>query len=446
MRRRRDEGDACRSMTGLGDIRIDFIARQMAAFARFSPLGALDLQFIGVDEVVAGDAETGRCDLFDAVVRFRIETGRVFAAFAGIAHAAQAVHGRSDTFMGFLAEGAVTHGTRAEALDDGIDRFDFFDRDAAAGRIFKVQEVAQAENGLTVDMVGVFFIRCVVAGLDGFLQELDRFRVDDVRLAALVVLVEVAPFQFISRAVRFLVAQGIFLGDFSDAQAFDAGRCVAEIFVDQVLFDADGFKNLCAVVAVDCRNAHLGHDGQDAFDGGVDVVLFGRFVIDFLELLVGNEFLDGFQGDVRVDGRNAVADEGTEMMDFARFARFQDEADVGADGLIDEIMVQGCRGQEGRNGGHARVDAAVGQDEDVGAVLDGLQGIDAERFDGRFHAFSAAVDGIEHGQRSRPQFRSHEGLDDRHLFVGQNRAFEVQGCRRRFVRFHDVGDVAGHDS
>ena len=27
MRRRRDEGDACRSMTGLGDIRIDFIAR-----------------------------------------------------------------------------------------------------------------------------------------------------------------------------------------------------------------------------------------------------------------------------------------------------------------------------------------------------------------------------------------------------------------------------------
>lgn len=198
-------------MTGLGDIRIDFIARQMAAFARFSPLGALDLQFIGVDEVVAGDAETGRCDLFDAVVRFRIETGRVFAAFAGIAHAAQAVHGRSDTFMGFLAEGAVTHGTRAEALDDGIDRFDFFDRDAAAGRIFKVQEVAQAENGLTVDMVGVFFIRCVVAGLDGFLQELDRFRVDDVRLAALVVLVEVAPFQFISRAVRFLVAQAFSL-------------------------------------------------------------------------------------------------------------------------------------------------------------------------------------------------------------------------------------------
>ena len=61
------------------------------------------------------------------------------------------------------------------------------------------------------------------------------------------------------------------------------------------------------------------------------------------------------------------------MMDFARFARFQDEADVGADGLVDEIMVQGCRGQEGRNGGHARVDAAVGQDEDVGAVLDGFK-------------------------------------------------------------------------
>ena len=327
--------------------------------------------------------------------------------------------------MGFLAEGAVTHGTSAEALDDGVDRFDFFDRDAASGRIFEIQEVAQAEDSLAVDVVGVFLIRRIVVVLDGLLQELDRFRVDDVRLAAFMVLIEVAPFQFIACAVRFFVAQGVFFGDFGNAQAFDAGRRVAEIFVDQVLLDADGFKNLCAVVAVDRRNAHLGHDGQDAFDGGVDVVLFGRFIIDFLELLVGNEFLDRFQGDVRVDGRNAVADEGAEVMDFARFARFQDEADVGTDGLVDEVMVQGCRGQEGRDGGHAGVDAAVGQDEDVGAVLDGLQGVDAQRFDGRFHAFGTAVDGIEHGQRGCTQFRRHEGLDDRHLFVGQDRSFEV---------------------
>ena len=178
-------------MTSFGDVRVDFISRQMAAFPRFCPLGAFDLQLVGMDEVVAGDAESGRSDLLDSVVLFGMEAGGIFAAFAGIAHAAEAVHSRGDAFVGFFAEGAVTHGTGAEALYDGIGRFDFFDRDAASGRIFKFEKIAQAENSLSVDMSGVLFIRGIVIGLDGFLQKLYRFRVDDMGLAAFVVLVEI---------------------------------------------------------------------------------------------------------------------------------------------------------------------------------------------------------------------------------------------------------------
>lgn len=156
-------------MTGLGNIRVDLIARQMAAFTGLGPLRAFDLQFIGVDEVVAGDAEAGRGDLFDSVVLFSMETGCVFTAFAGIAHAAEAIHGRGDAFVGFFAEGAVAHGTGAEAFDDSIGRLDFFDRDAAASRVFKVEEVPQAENGFSVDVSGVLFIGGIIVGLDGFL-------------------------------------------------------------------------------------------------------------------------------------------------------------------------------------------------------------------------------------------------------------------------------------
>ena len=395
--RRRNEGDARRGVTRLGDIRVDLAARQVAAFARLCALGAFDLQLVGVDEVVARHAEAGRGDLLDFVVRFCAEPGCVFAAFAGVAHAAEAVHGRGDAFVGFLAECAVAHGAGAEPLDDGVDRFDFFDGNAAAGGIFEFQKVAEAEDGRRIDPLGIFLIDIVILFLAGLLQQADRFGVDDMRLAALVVLVEIAPFQRVVGAVGRFVAQGVFPGDFRDADAFDARRRVAEILIDQVLLDTDGFENLRAVVAVDRRNAHLGHDGQDALDGGVHVVVAGLFISHLAQLAFENQFLDGFEGDVGVDGRDAVADERAEVVDFPRFARFEDEADVGADRLVDEVVVQCCRGQEGRNGGHAGVDAPVGQDEDIGTVLYGFQGVDAQGFDGRFHAFGTAVDRIEHG-------------------------------------------------
>ena len=47
------------------------------------------------------------------------------------------------------------------------------------------------------------------------------------------------------------MAQGVFGCDFGNSQAFDGRRSVAEILVDEVAADADGFKNLGAVIAVD---------------------------------------------------------------------------------------------------------------------------------------------------------------------------------------------------
>ena len=52
---------------------------------------------------------------------------RVFAAFAGVALAADAVHGDGQRLVRFLADRAVAHGAGLEALHDGLDRFDFLD-------------------------------------------------------------------------------------------------------------------------------------------------------------------------------------------------------------------------------------------------------------------------------------------------------------------------------
>ena len=78
MRRRRQQRHAGRGVPHLRDPRIDLGPGQLPAFARLGPLGHLDLQVVGVDEIFAGDAEARRGDLLDrapARVAVRIRAG-----------------------------------------------------------------------------------------------------------------------------------------------------------------------------------------------------------------------------------------------------------------------------------------------------------------------------------------------------------------------------------
>ncbi len=92
-----------------GDDVIDLVAGQLAAFAGLCALRHLDLQLVGVDEVVGGDAEAAAGHLLDRAaaqiaVGVGLEAGFVFAAFAGVRHAAEAVHGDGEGFVRFFAE------------------------------------------------------------------------------------------------------------------------------------------------------------------------------------------------------------------------------------------------------------------------------------------------------------------------------------------------------
>lgn len=88
------------------------------------------MQFLGVGEVFRRDSEAAGGDLLDAgaagvAVGFGDVAGGVFAAFAGVGEAAEAVHGDGDAFVGFAGDGAVGHGSGDEAADDAVFAFDF---------------------------------------------------------------------------------------------------------------------------------------------------------------------------------------------------------------------------------------------------------------------------------------------------------------------------------
>ena len=140
MRRRRDESDARSRKTNFRDPRINFAAGQLAAFAGLRALRHLDLQFLRVDEVLARDAEAAGSDLLDGAVPgiavgiVHVARG-IFAAFAGVALAANAVHRDGERFVRFLADGAVGHRAGFEPLDDRFNRFDFLNGNAVCSQV-----------------------------------------------------------------------------------------------------------------------------------------------------------------------------------------------------------------------------------------------------------------------------------------------------------------------
>ena len=82
--------------------------RQLTAFARFCPLGDLDLYLVSVGEVMAGNTETAGRHLLDgASGKGTVGPGdkpyRVFPSLARIAPASEVVHGSCNGFMNVFA-------------------------------------------------------------------------------------------------------------------------------------------------------------------------------------------------------------------------------------------------------------------------------------------------------------------------------------------------------
>src|SRR5690242_9418004 len=96
---------------------------KLSAFARLRPLRHLDLQFVGVNQVVAGDSEARGGDLFDraaapVAVGIAHKARRILAALTGVALAADAVHRDGEVLVRLLADRSERHRAGLEALDD----------------------------------------------------------------------------------------------------------------------------------------------------------------------------------------------------------------------------------------------------------------------------------------------------------------------------------------
>ena len=349
VRRGRDEADAGDGVADPGDDVIHLVAGQLTAFAGLGALRHFDLQFVGVHEVMRGDAEASGGHLLDGgaagvTVGVGDEAGFVLTAFARVAAATDAVHGDGESFVRFLGDGAEGHGAGGETLHDFGGGLHIFERDGVA--LFELEEASQGAQSavLFIHRVGVFLEGFEAFFANGLLQLADHGGIQQVEFAANAISVVAADREFGIAFRGCLVGGSVlhprFLRQHVQADAFDAAGSAGEVFLDEVAVQANGFKDLRAAVALQRGDAHLREDFEEAFVNGLDVVILG--------LLGGNGFgqktahgkvFDGLDGEIRVDGAGTVTDEERVVHHFAGLAGFDEERDLGPRTFADQVVV-----------------------------------------------------------------------------------------------------------
>ena len=394
VRRRRNESHSRRRVPDFGNPWIDFSTRQLAAFAGLRALRHLDLQLLGLREVKAGDAEpSGRHLLDGAVLGVALLVGPgitlgILSALAGVGFPADAVHGDGEAFVGFLGNGSVAHGAGFEALENGVHRFHFLNRNG--GAFFEFQQSTQGEDlfHLVVHQIGIRLERLVAAGAHRLLQGVDDLRAEKVCLTFGAPLVVATDFERL--ACDLAVGESMemalenFGGESFQISPLDARGGAGEIFVHQGLLQSDAFENLRAQITLDRGNADFRSHLDNALGGGFHEILAGGVVIHAHEQPLADHVVERFKRKVGIDGGAAVTNERAEVMHFARLAGFEHQSDARALAFANQEMVQRGNGQQRGNDGVVFIHAAIAEDDDVDSGIDLEAGLVADFRDGFF--------------------------------------------------------------
>ena len=441
MRWRRDQADAGRGLTDLGNPGVDLLAGQVTALAGLGALGHLDLNLEGAAQVAARHAKARTCHLLDRgvlgiTVSQRGLATRILTALAGVGTAVQAVHGDGHALVCFLADGAVRHGAGVKAADDVERGLDLVERNRRAAAGIKVEQVAQTHGTAGAVQAGAVLLKGVVAVLTaGGLQQVDGLGVDEVFLTA-----ERAPLgqaqrgQLIgSRALkdseRSVIALVLLALNVLDTHTAHTAHRAGEVRVDELRSKAHGFEDLRRMVALHRGDAHLGHDGDDARRRGLVVVgdaLLGRHV----QVAVCRQIADARMCVVRIDAACGVAHQCRKVVRRHGVAALHHDVGKGTHAGADQVVMHAAHSEQRRHGHLAR-SGTIAQHHDVHAIADRSLNVLCkllERSLQRALAGIAAVDGTE-----TAGLKAHavDGADAVKLLLAQQRtlqAHQLAGC------------------
>ncbi len=303
---------------------------------------------------------------------------------------------------------------------------------------------------MIVDEGGVLLEDVVAALSGGVLQLEHRVGVEEVVLALSAPLVlaahlkgAVCPFGGVLRECLGLAFLDR-LGQHVESDATEAADRAGEVLVDDLGREPDRLKDLCAGVGGDSRNAHLGHDLQDAEPGRLDVVgvRLGRIEITEAEFVGGDHLVDGRKGEVRVDRIGAIPEERADVVHLTDIARFDHEPDLGTGLVSHQVVVQGAAGKQRGNRTVDETASAIGDDEHGRTTGDRRVSVGAKTLDCGPETVGATIGietCVEHGgAETGGAVIAVERNDAAQLGVGDDRIVEMDRPARGGHRVEQV--------
>ena len=235
------------------------------------------------------------------------------------------------------ADRAEAHRAGREALDDLARRLDLVERHRLGGGFnFISPRMRQEPLALVVDRRGKGLVVVERVAAHRVLQPGDRLRRPGMVLAAQAKRVVAADIEHVvvDRVVAIGVAVALdrLAGDFEQADAFDRRRRAGEVFLDKIAGEPDRVEDLRAAIGLIGRDAHLGHDLEDALADRLQVVLLHRLGAE-RQIVFGADLVERGKGEIGVDRLGAIAGERAEMVDLARLAGLDDDPGQGAQPL-----------------------------------------------------------------------------------------------------------------
>ena len=341
---------------------------------------------------------------------------RVFAALAGVALAADAVHGNGQRGVRFGRDRTQRHGASGKAFDDFFGGLHFVHRNGLGRVNLELEQATQGEvaAALVVDQLGVFLVGVPVVGARAVLQLGNRVGRPHMLFATGAPGVFATGIQRVSQhrvgTKSGPVGANGFFGNLKDAYALNPAWRAGEVLGHRLAGQADGLEQLRAAVTHIRAHAHLGHDLGQALAHGLDVVVNRFFCAQGAgqALAHGGE---GFHRQVGMNGLSAVACQHRKVVHFARGAGFHHQASGGAQAAQHQVLVDGGQGQQRRYGDLRGVYGAVADDQDVVAAFDGVHRFSAQRSQLGLHALVAPGKRVSDVQRVAAELALGVALD-----------------------------------
>ena len=420
VRGRRYEAHAGSREPHLGYPRVDLLSRKLSAFAGLGSLGYLYLYLVGIDQVLARNAEAARGHLlYGASAKVPVGVGRepvgILPALPRVALGPYAVHGHGQALVGLPAYRAVGHGPRLEPPAYAFDRFDLFERDGALGEP-KLHQSAQGEVLLLL-VVGeprVLPELLVASRPARVVEGVDRAGMVHVTLPVGTPPVDPSCVEGVGPDLSFRKRPGVpgrGLGGYHvDSHSPYSRNGPREVLLDELLGETQRLEYLRPVVALHRGDADFRHYLHYALHETLHVARHGVAVGEAREHSLAYHAVQGLVGHVGAHGARPVAYEKPHVVNFPGFARLDHYGRAHPVSVPYQVMVKSRDGEKRGNGSVPGVEIPVGEDQYVRSLFYLPVGAGEDFRKRGFEPFSPLLRVEERGHHGGAEFLSPKAL------------------------------------